>query len=61
MMPAHLVGQHPEACLESRVGDVLGQVFVRSLELAGRRKELGLPVDPLVENLARRVVARVVE
>ena len=54
-----VIGQAPEACIESRIGDVIGNVYVRACELAGRRKPLGLPVDPLVENLALRVLARV--
>lgn len=56
-----LVGQHPEACLESRVGEVLGAAFVRACELAGRRKASDLPVDPLVDSLARQVLDRVTE
>lgn len=56
-----LVGQHPEACFESRVGDVVGRVYIRCCELTGRRKALDLPVDPLIDNLALRVLGRVAE
>lgn len=55
------VGQHPDSCLESRVGEVLGAVYARACELAGRREASGLPVDPLVDSLARQVLDRVTE
>jgi hypothetical protein len=60
-MSQALVGQEPAACFESRVGDVVGRVYIRCCELAGRRQALDLPVDPLIDNLALRVLGRVVE
>ena len=56
-----LVGQQTDACFESRVGDVVGRVYIRACELAGRRKALDAPTDPLIDNLALRVLGRVVE
>ena len=60
-MGNHLIGQHPEACLVSRIGDVLGGVFIRSQELAGLRGPSDRPVDPLIDSLAHQVLGRVIE
>ena len=55
-----LIGQDPAASIESRLADVLGHTY-----LLARDMSLGKPVpsdvDPLVENLARRMLARVLE